>query len=160
MELMDRELQLRVLRKLADEYPEQVQPEQMGLNSADRRWTFNAQYLAEHGLIEADGTTMLSEGYRIHLARITAAGLDFLAEDGGLTAILGVVNVRLHEDTVRALIEARVDASELPEADKLTVKTWLRQAGSEALGEATKRLVGLALDQLPAALRLLQTLPG
>lgn len=160
MELMDRELQRLVLRKLAEEYPEQVQPEEMGLNSADRRWTFNAQYLAEHELIEAQGTQMFSEGYRIHLVRITARGLDFLAEDGGLTAILGVVNVRLHADTIKALIEARVDASDLADAEKNSVKSWLRQAGSDALGEATKRLVGLALDQMPKAIQLLQTLPG
>lgn len=160
MDLMDRDLQRRVLGQLAEAYPNQRSPEQLNQNSTDRRWTFNMQYLAEHGLVEAKGVTMLSEGYRIHLVRITAAGLDFIADDGGLTSILGVVNVRLHEDTIRALIEARIDASGLPEQDKLSVKSWLRQAGSEALAEATKRLVGLAFDQMPKALQLLQTLPG
>lgn len=67
------------------------------------------QYLEEHGLcksgvmIGADGHLALGE------SRITAAGLDFLEDDGGLSAILGVVTVRLHADTIRALIDAKIE---------------------------------------------------
>ena len=80
-------------------------------------------------------------------------------DDGGLTAILGVVTVRFDADTLKALIEARVERSDLPPQEKSRITKWLQQAGSETLKEATKRLVGAALDRLPDAIQLLQTLP-
>ena len=44
-------------------------------------------------------------------ARITAKGIDFLEDDGGLSAILGVVTVKLHADTLREMLAKKIDAS-------------------------------------------------
>lgn len=43
---------------------------------------------------------------------MTAAGIDFLADDGGQAAIFGVVSVKFSENILRALI-----ANRLAEAD-------------------------------------------
>lgn len=161
MELMDRDLQRRLLTKLAEAYPLHSQSVDLGFAQDDRAWIFNAQYLAEHALVEAVPVTMMDGRCFTPRARITARGLDFLQDDGGLTAILGTLTVRLDAETIRALIEEKIEAStELPPEDKSRLMHWVSTAGAEALKEATKRLVGAALDHAPQALQLLQRLPG
>ena len=49
---------------------------------------------------------------------ITAKGLDFLEDDGGLSAILGAITVKLDPDDLRALIAARIEESDLPTRTK------------------------------------------
>ncbi|WP_119157447.1 hypothetical protein [Caldimonas tepidiphila] len=162
MELMDRALQREILERLAAAYPSQMQPEELtlGLDSEDRRWIFNATYLHEHGLIDAKSVKFLSGQMRVHLAAITARGLDFLQDDGGLSAMLGVVTVRLEAETLRALLEAKVQASGLPPEEKARITTALRDLGGEALKAATTRLVEAGMDHWPEALAWLQTLRG
>ena len=139
MELMDRELQRQLLAGLAAAYPATVDPMELGLNSDDPRWTFNAMYLAEHDLVDAQVVRDLTAGDVIARARITAKGLDFLQDDGGLGAILNTVTVRFEAETLRALIEQKVAASTLPEEQKSKLIRWAKSAGNEALKEATKR---------------------
>ena len=45
-------------------------------------------------------------------------GIDFLTDDGGLSAILGVVTVKLHSDTIQALIAAKIDQAEISDSEK------------------------------------------
>jgi hypothetical protein len=59
-------------------------------------------------------------------AKITARGLDFLEDDGGLGAILNVVTIRLEADTLRQLLETKINASDMPEADKQTLLAKLK----------------------------------
>lgn len=160
MDILDRDLQLRILAGLAERYPDELPVESLGFEQDDRAWNVNVRYLREHGLVECQGARALSGPSVVFAATITAKGLDFLQDDGGLTAILGVVTVRLDAETIRALIEDKIEATDMPEQEKSQLMRWLATAGSEALKEATKRLVGAALDHAPDALRLLQTLPG
>jgi hypothetical protein len=44
---------------------------------------------------------------------LTGHGLGLLEDEGGLTAILGVVIVKLHAETTRDLIAARIQDSNL-----------------------------------------------
>jgi hypothetical protein len=80
-----------------------------------------------------------------------------MAEDGGLTAVLGVVIVRLEAETLKALLAAKVDASDLPAEEKSHIKTLLQKAGEEGLKKAATLLVEQAVKYAPDALRLLQT---
>ena len=84
-------------------------------------------------------------------ASITAAGLDFLADDGGLSAILGVVTVKLHADTIRDLIGAKIDAAAIPAEQKSALKQRLAGLSGKALEAATADLVRTGLDHLPDA---------
>jgi len=93
--------------------------------------------------------------------RITAAGMDFLADDGGVGAILGVVTVKIHEDTIKQLIEARIAGSDLPEEEKRPLLQAVRELPGEAIKHLTTRLLDLGLDNLPGAVSLIRTyLPG
>jgi hypothetical protein len=156
MKLLNRTLQLDVLRRLAETYPDPVAPQQLELDHMAPEVNFNLRYLAEHDLIDAQVTKYLEGPAFVHALRITAKGLDFLQEDGGIGAMLSVVTVRLEAETLRALIEARLDQSPLPAEEKSKLKQWLQTASGEALKEATQRLVQAALDQVPDALQLLR----
>jgi hypothetical protein len=90
------------------------------------------------------------------LPTITAQGLDFLQDDGGLSAILGTVTVRFEADTLKALLTAKIEGSDLPEADKSNLRELLKEAKSEALKEVSKRLVDWAIDNAPNALPFIQ----
>ena len=91
---------------------------------------------------------------------ITAKGLDFLEDDGGLSAILGAITVKLDPDDLRALIAARIEESDLPTEQKASLSHAMGTLSTQALGEMTKRLVNEAVDQSPAVLRLFQTFAG
>lgn len=101
----------------------------------------NLEYLAEHGLIIFNSKTP----YAV-LTTITARGIDFLADDGGLSAILGVVTVKLHSDTIQALIAAKIDQADIPDEEKGRLKTELGKIKDTALSTLTEN----AINAIPA----------
>lgn len=88
----------------------------------------------------------------------TEKAFDFLANDGGLSAILGVVTVKLHSDTIQELLAAKIDQADITEAEKGRLKTELGKIKDAALGKLTEN----AIDALPAAslVTLLKTTLG
>ena len=102
-DLLDRAFQLHLLQIAAAGYPQRV-PLRDELASNEKATRVNVAYLEEHGLLK--GHYPGGHGRRVAPtgALITAQGIDFLSNDGGLGAILGVVTVRLHEETLKALI--------------------------------------------------------
>ena len=157
---LDRALQRQILTAAAERYPAQVAVTDLGFSQTDPALVRTAMYLHEHGLLSATASQSISGPPVVLLLKATAKGLDFLQDDGGLTALLGVLTVRLDAETLRGLIDDKIDATPMQDAEKSKLKGWLSAASSEALKEATKRLVAAALDHAPDALRLLQTLPG
>lgn len=93
-------------------------------------------------------------------AKISAKGLDFLADDGGLSAILGVVTVRLHEDTIKSLLIDRVRQSPGDATIKGKLIDAIKKQPAEALSTLTTKLLEEALVQLPNALPMLQRFFG
>lgn len=168
--MLDRALQESILRTLSATYPVGTYDltasieTQTGHRHDEHAVLVNTQYLAEHGLLVSGyrrigltgGDPFTPSGEHI----ITAAGLDFLADDGGLGAILGVLTVRFAPSALAELAQARIEASDLPAEEKSRLKRALHSLGQEAWSEATKRLVGAALDHWPTALAWLRTLPG
>lgn len=97
---LDRELQRRILEKLADAYPDEIFEVAAEFPDIDRFSVFfSLQYLAEHRLVNS-GVRKSQSGdtedqwYEVG-TRITASGLDFLADDGGPAAILGAGTMRV-----------------------------------------------------------------
>jgi hypothetical protein len=88
---LDRKLQLTILQELRDNYPNDVAVHRLNCFSEDRQFLGNLIYLREHGLVSGEITEEFSAGGSIKSmlwAIITAAGLDFIEDDGGLSAIL------------------------------------------------------------------------
>jgi hypothetical protein len=89
---LNRTMQRKVLEVCAAIYPEQIDP--MALLAAcnvedSEPFMANVAYLAEHGLVDCKVRRIINGPAALGVCMITARGLDFLADDGGLTAILG-----------------------------------------------------------------------
>ena len=84
----------------------------------------------------------------------------FLRRDGGLSAILGVVTVKLHADTVRDLIAAKIHVAPIPAEEKSTLKTRLAGLSEAGLRAAASDLVKQGLDHLPDAIHWLRASVG
>ena len=150
---LDRELQLEVLRALRESYPRSMTEVEL----PDVPWLQqNLWYLHELGLIDGEKFESFN-GQFIGVTKVTAKGLDFLEDDGGLSAILGTITVRFDAEDLRTAMAARVEASELPVEEKRRVTHAIRSLPAQALGALTTRLVNAAVDRWPDALRLLQT---
>jgi len=152
---LNRQLQYELLQKLAGCYPDEVDIcalDSSVINSAINDLDANLAYLHEHGLIKPGhhfenlSRTNFYTGQSISPLMITAKGLDFLEEDGGLSAILGTVTVKLHADTIRDMLEAKIRSSQLPAAEKQRFVETLKELPGEALKTFTNKLVEMACD--------------
>ena len=159
MAAIDRELQRALLIAMRDCFPEPL--DQLPEPGPDGSPGIHANllYLQEHGLCDA-GLLRNMASYSYAGATITARGLDFLADDGGLSAILGVVTVKLHADTVRDLIAAKIAETPLPAEEKSALMKQLGGLSETALRAATTDLVRVGLDRLPDAIHWLRTIVG
>lgn len=148
---LDRSKQLAMLNSLASVYPRYI-TKILDAEVSEADLT-NLWYLKEQGLVEGDLEMSITQAYIFGGVKITAKGLDFLADDGGISAILGTVVVRLHAESIKELLLTRIEASEAP-AEK---KSWLKQQIETASSETIKKIVSLVLDQgVQQAPKLLQ----
>lgn len=157
MDWLDRNLQHEILKELNNIYPDsktyeywidatiaQVTGvietvEEAELYIAKR--SANLRYLAEHGLVVCNDKNLSAT------VKITAKGIDFLSNDGGLSAILGVVTVKLHSDTIQALIAAKIDQAEISDSEK----SWLKKELGKIKDTALSTLTANAINAIPAA---------
>ncbi len=153
--LLDRSMQLKVLKHYADIYPGESYEKWSAFGDHEHAVAANLFYLQEHGLVKIRGQ-LASEGSLIYQGgRITAKGIDFLADDGGLSAILGVVTIKLHDDTIKALVEQRILASNLPEPEKKRLIDRLRDLSAETTKHLVLKLVDLGLEKSQDAIALI-----
>ena len=152
MEWIDRNLQREILTELSTSYPESKTYEYWIdaaiAQTADAIETIgeaeeyvskrsaNLHYLAGHKLIVFNNKTRFSA-----TVTITEQGIDFLAEDGGLSAILGVVTVKLHSDTIQALLSAKIDEADIPQEEKGRLKAALGKVGDAVLATLTEKAI-------------------
>jgi hypothetical protein len=156
---LDREYQKKLLNRLARTYPRQYPISDFLKDASEEdqeKYICNLYYLGEHGLVEpniqigADGMPSYS------WPRITKDGMDFIAEDGGLSAILGVVTVRLHAETILGLVEHKIISCAQSHPDKQRWIDQLRQMPYESVKHLTMKLLDLGLENWPRALPVIQ----
>ena len=138
---LDRARQLCMLQALASVYPRYTTDLGAGEPSADD--LANLWYLKEQGLVEGPLEMSLSQSFIFQGAKVTAKGIDFLADDGGISAVLGTVTVKLHADTIKELLVSRVDSS----SASTEKKSWLKRQLETASNETIKRIVSAVLDE-------------
>jgi len=157
--MLSRERQKELLLQMEKVYPAHTY---FSVDSAEegQGLASTLKYLEEHGLCVADVQIGADRSIQVGASSITARGLDFLADDGGLSAILGVVTVKLHADTIRDLIAAKIEATEMPAEEKSALKRHLAALSETALKAATTDLVRTGLDHLPDAAHWLSKLVG
>jgi hypothetical protein len=155
---INRELQHKLLLMLRDEYPSQLLEIP---NIAGATWIdicANLWYLQAHGLCDSGLSQHLGGNFSWSGANISAAGLDFLEDDGGLSAVLGVVTVKLHVDTLRALLTAKIDGAPITPEKKSALRSVLKRLSGTALTTATTELVTIGIQHFPDILDWLETL--
>jgi hypothetical protein len=153
--ILDRDYQLRLLKMLCDAYPNEFDHRNF-CHSLDEntgsKYEANMIYLEEHGLVKS--------GIVDHVfnpPRITAKGMDFLADDGGLTAILGVTTIRFDDNILRAIIETKINNTP-GLADKPGMISRLRELPADAIKHLTLVVLEKGLDQLPNAISLIESM--
>jgi len=164
---IDRNLQFDILRYLESIYHESSAITDtwdvlLSFASQDeRKLIANMRYLEEHGLLISgidDGTDseMISES----AIKITAKGIDFIAGDGGLDAILRTITVKIHDDSLTRLEQFLSHHPDLSEQDKTGYIARLRSLPADATKHLLLKLLDLGLTHSPDALRLIQSLLG
>ncbi|MBB4113476.1 hypothetical protein FHT80_002802 [Rhizobium sp. BK226] len=148
-ELLDRQFQNLVLRTLADAYPRSVPLARMFGEEGGNRLLVNACYLHEHELLQAQFKEFLDGVVHMGNAKITARGLDFLQDDGGLSAVLGVVTIKIHEDTIKALLIEKVEQSKAEPGIKKRLVDQIRGLPAEAVKVLTVEAVKSGLAHTP-----------
>lgn len=157
--ILDRQLQRTILTTLAECYPAEVD-----IDTEFPKWhedpsvTFaNVHYLWEHQLVNLTIKTYYDGERSIQALSIAHKGMDFLLDDGGLSAILNVVTVKLHPETLQALLASKVESSDLPAEQKQSLLSQIRELRGEAAKHLVTKIIDYGLDQGPSAIHWLTT---
>lgn len=147
--MLDREVQRRILNLLMESYPAQVTPGRYLVPTLGEASTvYNLAYLDEHGLTESSWARALNAPPFPTTTKITAKGLDFISDDGGLSSILGVVTIRLHQETITALITDRIEQSDAPPSVKKRLIETLKGLPAEALQRVSLKAMEAGLERI------------
>ena len=68
---------------------------------------------------------------------------------------MGVVTIKLHDDTIKALVEQRILASNMPEPEKKRLIDRLRDLSAETTKHLVLKLVDLGLEKSQDAIALI-----
>ncbi|NWC92650.1 MULTISPECIES: hypothetical protein [unclassified Pseudomonas] len=159
---LDREFQRRILEACSEAYPGFISDESWNeLTDQVDEQTLGANfvYLYQHGLMEKAVDIGVDGHYSFNLGgmRCTQNGMDFLADDGGLGAVLGVVTIKIHGDTLREILERKILESDTPPAEKSRLVQGLKGLSVEATKHLTLKLLDKGLEHLPGAVALIGT---
>ncbi|MEN8406080.1 hypothetical protein [Acinetobacter seifertii] len=160
---LDRNLQNKILNLAADSYPSYISPGYGNdLDSYDGHiLAANLKYLEEHRLIGPRSVSVSIDNiYSFGPIEITKVGLDFLLGDEGLTSILNVVTVKFETNTLKALLENKINQSDLSPESKNSMIDSLRELPAESLKHLTMKLLDEGIENLPSAILLIGTYLG
>lgn len=104
--VLDRAFQLELMTKMAEVYPAAYnfsQDEQYGDSDFRTKLFTNLYYLQSHGLLEPKSIHYTNSldgigSWTLGNTRLNHKGMDFLADDGGLSAILGTVTIKFETE--------------------------------------------------------------
>lgn len=144
MDKFDRNIQRELLQYLCDIYPDSADSsfskafsEKFG---GTNTFTANILYLAGHGLIEARLSNEIDRrlpSVMDSFTKITSKGIDFIRDDGGLSAILNVQTIKFHRDAV-VVLEDLFTISNMNDKQKEKAKSTLDEMTKEALKKVVK----------------------
>lgn len=162
--VLDRKLQLELLQKMSTTYPEfyNFRDDYEHGTEEYNKVIINLYYLMQHDLIE-DRSVIESRDMsgkkrpQLGSPTINHNGMDFLADDGGLSAILGVVTIKFEADQLKMLLESKIMATDLPSDDKNKLINGIRSLSAEGIKHLTTKIVDLGWDNLGTLIRIIQS---
>ena len=155
---LDRQLQLQILEHLKDSYATGHSDisKQDFVNHPEYRG--NIKYLYEHGLIHgAESKHLGKQPFTLLNINITKDGLDFLEDDGGISAILKTVTIKFDIENIRSLIEDKIISSSLPEPQRKTLIERVKSFSGDALKQIALKLLEKGLENPDVLLQLIKT---
>lgn len=153
--MLDEALQLRMLQYMSENTPNGAWMGEFE-NMDEAQLLSNLNYLDDLGLCTSGVAHDQSGDVLIHTSKITAKGLDFINPNGGLSAKLNTVTIRFDENTLKSLLEAKIDHAPISNSEKKTLKSHLSSLSGKGLEALTADLVEKAVDHFPDAIGLLQ----
>lgn len=165
--ILDRQLQLELLEKLRDTYPKHCELDKDYKSNTEiyEKATSNLYYLMQHGLV-SENSLLKSSGFggyfqlQFGSPTITHRGLDFLADDGGLSSILGSVTVKFEASQLKMLLEFKILESDLSPERKKSMTDALEELPAESIKHIYMQLLDKSLESIPNALVLIATYLG
>ena len=143
---LNRDMQNAILEEVAKVYPEWLHVKYSQYID-DPSYIKNGFYLEEHRLVELRELT--AESRQFFQIKITAEGLDFIEEDGGLSAILNVVTVKFDVDTVKQMMLECLDENNISSEERGVLEEALSIASEETLKEIFQGLIQQGLKSIP-----------
>jgi len=175
MNTLDRDFMKHILETLVEKHPSPLLSSQLLRQKTDEATlATHADYLDGNGLIKAEWygsphTTVNATAY-LKQAALTPKGRGFLeSEDGkrhfqsktgSLEELFGTVTVKIHQDTIKDLISARIQEASLSPAEKQRYLDQLQSLPAETTKHLVLSLVDAALTNWKKALPLLQNIFG
>jgi hypothetical protein len=145
---INRQKQYEILALLKDAYPGLLSISKMKYNDKEGLKA-TLYYLSEHRLIEIktrDYQNQRSSPEIMH-ARITAQGIDFLEDDGGISAILQTVTVKFDAQNIRTILKEKIIASQLSEPEKQTLIQKLKGLSGNILQDVLTDTIKKGLER-------------
>lgn len=130
---LNRKLQKDILEALSEVYPDSLLVSALPGFSHNREFMGNLFYLQEHGVIDGGDIREPGQCRSMVDAQITKAGLDFLADDGGLSAILGYRFIRLEASELVDSLLKLLQESEVEDDKCSAAAVQLKSMDGEAL---------------------------
>lgn len=149
---LEREKQKELLQILFNAYPNHLQNnayvDLKSMFDSDDTFIANLLYLEEHELIHS-GLQQHLNGYSINFGaiKITAKGIDFIQQDGGLGAILNVQTIKFHRDAV-IVLEDLIAISNMNDEQKEKAKSTLGEMSTEAIKTVVQAVTTAGLSKL------------
>ena len=150
--LLDRSYQNEVLAFLLKDYPKYEHTDAFCsdlLIKDELKYYANLMYLEMHELIENgprctySRLTFFDESTK---PRLTAQGIDFILDDGGLSAILNIQTVKLHQDTIKDLLMVAVQSASISKDKKESFADQIKKLPLESLKDLLSKLAGKGID--------------
>lgn len=135
MDKFDRNLQRYILSCCVEAYPSHTTWNSFSPKIGqidDVKLSANIIYLKEHELLTIRNQLSDDPYSLIDNLRATHKGIDFLLNDGGLSAILNVQTIKFHRDAV-VVLEDLIALSNMSDAEKEDAKSTLGELSLEAL---------------------------
>ncbi|HHR5880857.1 MULTISPECIES: hypothetical protein [Providencia] len=160
MSNFDRDLQFKILELAVNDYPDQIEPENIPKELYDidnKKLCANIAYLEEEGLITG-GIERYMEGpdAAIDLIKATKHAINLLSEDGSISASLKIVTVKLHDDTL-AVLRDFINQNVTDPEEKKGYLQRLKELPADATKHIVLEILGKGLNQIPNAVQWLQT---
>jgi len=156
--MLDRELQNRILTSLSEAYPNECEVSSF-LDATNNKDQANLFYLEEHGLIESCAVSNgLNSSKQMLSAQITAHGLDFLEDDGGLGAILNVLTVKIDSANIKEILEAKILSSDLVPEDKESAINKVKSFTGDVMKNLIIKLIEKGVDNPEKIGKIIETI--